>query len=173
MSKSTFDYQVQRVTYETDVPVSTVLSRLDDELNRAQSKDLLRALTSNASKEELEKTVLALTDNGARDFMFFGELRHDAWLNPYLGSDGAFPVMSVYTLGNPLIAQTMIPHNAVAGYYVPPKVFVIGEPDGKGAKVIYDLPSTLIAAGQGGELKKAAEVLDTKLEALVKKITAM
>ncbi|KZT26162.1 TT1751-like protein [Neolentinus lepideus HHB14362 ss-1] len=171
MSKTTFSYQAQRVTYETDVPVSEVLTRLDKELNRANSAGVLQKLLNITRKEDLESAIHGQTDNGVRDFMFFGQIRHDGWLNAYFGKD-TYQHISVYTLGNPLIAQTMIRHDTIAGFYVPPKIFVIGNPDGKGAKVIYDLPSSLIAAGKEGELKTAAEGLDAKLENLVKKITA-
>ncbi|TFK52915.1 hypothetical protein OE88DRAFT_1656601 [Heliocybe sulcata] len=102
---------------------------------------------------------------------FFGQIRHDGWLNAYFG-EAAYPHVSVYTLGNPLIAQTMIQHDVIAGYYVPPKVFVVGTADGRGTRVVYDLPSSLIAAGREGELRRAAEGLDKKLEKLVEKITA-
>ncbi|KZT21858.1 hypothetical protein NEOLEDRAFT_1072748 [Neolentinus lepideus HHB14362 ss-1] len=171
MSKTTFSYQVQRVTYETDVPVSEVLARLDKALNRANSAGLLQKFINTTSKEELESTIHGQTDNGVRDFMFIGQIRHEGWLNAYFDTD-TYPPISVYTLGNPLIAQTMIRHDTIAAYYVPPKIFVIGKPDDKGAKVIYDLPSSLIAAGKEGELKVAADRLDAKLENLVRKITA-
>lgn len=71
----------------------------------------------------------------------------------------------------------MLQHDFVAGLYVPLRLLVLGNVDGDGSKVIYDLPSSLITGVQAGgdktvELKKAAEALDAKLEQLVLQITA-
>jgi uncharacterized protein (DUF302 family) len=73
-------------------------------------------------------------------------------------------------LGNPLIAITMLKHDTSAGLYVPVELLVKEKEDG-GTDLIYNIPSNLIAnesvEGKPVELRKAAEVLDQKLRALL------
>jgi hypothetical protein len=98
------------------------------------------------------------------------------------------------TLGNPLIAETMLQYDLTAGLMVPPEILVRELPPTStglsgGTDIVYNLPSALIAgiydcggSGQGDErrdgskqrcdqnalsLLKAAQSLDAKLEALV------
>ena len=99
------------------------------------------------------------------------------WLRPYNNHTVEVPDAYQYTIGNPLVAQTMLKFDYITGLYVPPRLFVIGNTEGSGSRVIYDLPSSLITAGGAGgehaeELKKAAEALDAKLEGLATAVTS-
>jgi uncharacterized protein (DUF302 family) len=92
----------------------------------------------------------------------------------YLGSND-IPELRVYTLGNPLIAQKMMRHELLAGLYVPLRLMVMGKSadSSRGTVVVYDLPSSMIAVGDRGPLRIAAEALDRMLEDLVRKITGV
>lgn len=107
----------------------------------------------------------------------FGVLQHHRWLRVYFDSP-TIPEDYLYTIGNPLIAQTMLQYDLVIGLQVPPRLLILGNENGNGSKVIYDLPSSLITGANAGgekakELRKAAEVLDAKLEGLITRITAV
>jgi uncharacterized protein (DUF302 family) len=84
--------------------------------------------------------------------------------------------MHVYTIGNPLLAQTMLKHDLLAGLYAPPRIAIIakGAEPNAGTNVVYDLPSALrIANGDSAEaLRLVVEELDQKLESLVREVTA-
>jgi hypothetical protein len=62
----------------------------------------------------------------------------------------------------------MFKWNMDARLYAPPELLLVEE-EGGGCRVVYQLPSGLIAGYEGveEELKKAAQFLDEKLEALV------
>ena len=92
----------------------------------------------------------------------------------YLGSDDV-PEMHVYTIGNPILAQSMLKHRPLSGLYVPLRLMVMGRcaDSNLGTIVVYDQPSSLIATGDQGELRDAAEVLDRKLEILVQEVTSV
>jgi uncharacterized protein (DUF302 family) len=110
----------------------------------------------------------------AHNNRFFSDLPHSDWYKKYTGQDDV-PRMHVYTIGNPLIAQTLLKHDLLAGLYVPPRIAIIakGVESSAGTDVVYDLPSALITAGDSGEaLRLAAEGLDRKLESLVREVTA-
>ena len=81
-----------------------------------------------------------------------------------------FPETQVFTIGNPLIAQTMLQHDLTAGLHIPPKFLVKEGPGGEGTVLLYDLPSSVMAIGKDEELLKAAKVLDGKFESMVRKV---
>jgi len=62
-------------------------------------------------------------------------------------------------------------HDIDAGLNLPPRVLVTENKDHIGTKIIYYLPSSLIAWGtQNAELIRDAENLDAKMERLVQRI---
>lgn len=84
----------------------------------------------------------------------------------------ARPVAVVYTVGNPLIAQTIMQHDIRTGYTVPLRLMVLEKATGTGTTVIYHLPSSVMGLTNHPDLKVALQELDEKLEKLVSKISA-
>ena len=82
------------------------------------------------------------------------------------------PVAVVYTIGNPLLAQTIMHQDIRAGYTVPLRLMILEKADGTGTDVIYHLPSSVMALTGNLDLKVVLQVLDEKLENLVSNITA-
>ena len=76
----------------------------------------------------------------------------------------------MYIFGNPLVAAGIMKHDICAGLNIPPRLFVTEKEDRSGTRVIYQLPSSMIALGENVELRVAAEELDGKVERLVLKI---
>lgn len=64
----------------------------------------------------------------------------------------------------------MLKHALTSTLNIPPQILVLEKEDKSGTKVVYDLPSSRIAIDGNMELRRAAEVLDAKLEALVVKV---
>ena len=97
------------------------------------------------------------------------------WRNAYYDHAAPVPRTTRYILGNPLVAETMIVHDPYVPLNVPPTILVLEKPDKSGTQVVYYLPSSVIAVSATGnvkaELRTAAEALDEKLEALVKRST--
>ncbi|VDB89977.1 unnamed protein product [Peniophora sp. CBMAI 1063] len=170
MSKSIETFAAQRVSYTTDLPVYEVLKRLDAAVNRDSEKNIVRSIRSARTPKELELRVREVAGD---DFGFFFEFNHSNWLKMYLGSDDV-PEMHVYTIGNPILAQSMLKHRPASGLYVPLRLMVMGRyaDSNRGTVVVYDLPSSMIATDGEGELRDAAVVLDHKLEALVQEVTS-
>ncbi len=76
-------------------------------------------------------------------------------------------------LGNPLIAITMLRRELSTGLSVPVEILVMEKEKHGGTKVVYNLPSCLIAGlNKDEELVRAVKVLDGKLEVLVRDILA-
>ncbi|OBZ76633.1 hypothetical protein A0H81_03098 [Grifola frondosa] len=108
---------------------------------------LFKVMATSTTRKELEEGLNAIA-NG-RDFMYFADNAHHRWLDTYLGAKGT-PVTYVYTIGNPLIAQTMLRHDLTAGLNVPVKILILEKADGSGTKVIYDDPASIIPVTLSG-----------------------
>jgi uncharacterized protein (DUF302 family) len=100
-------------------------------------------------------------------FMRFHTIDHGAWLAA-LGSSGK---ARMYTIGNPLIARTMITHDLGVGLNVPVRIAVYEEPSSGKVRVAYNLPSSLISALKNNNVSEAARALDAKLIALAEKVS--
>ena len=89
----------------------------------------------------------------------------------YLEGKKTLPETYVFTLGNPLVAQTFVQYDTRAGMYVPPRVLV-NETEEGGTEVVYDLPSSLILAEAGlpAEMQAAVLALDEKLEKMLTRV---
>jgi uncharacterized protein (DUF302 family) len=77
-----------------------------------------------------------------------------------------------FILGNPLIAITMLEHDVDAGLFVPVEVMLVEDEEGVGCRVLYMLPSGLVAGYEGAseQLVDAAKKLDEKLEVLIRDV---
>lgn len=102
---------------------------------------------------------------------YFLEINHAKWLNIYRNE--ANPAVVIYTIGNPLIAATIIQHDISAGYNIPPRLMILQKADGNdGTIVIYHLPSSVVDCSDNPALKAALEGLDAKLDEMVSHITS-
>jgi uncharacterized protein (DUF302 family) len=95
--------------------------------------------------------------------MRFLTVDHGAWLTRI----GLKARARMYTIGNPLIAQTMLKHDIAAGLNVPVRLMIYEEVATRTTRLAYDLPSSLMSGLQNEKVASAAKKLDAKLVALV------
>jgi len=72
----------------------------------------------------------------------------------------------MYTIGNPLIARTMLEHDIAAGLNVPVRLMIYEDAASRTTRLTYDLPSSLMSGLQNEKVTAAAKKLDAKLIAL-------
>jgi uncharacterized protein (DUF302 family) len=72
----------------------------------------------------------------------------------------------MYTIGNPLIARTMLEHDIAAGLNVPVRLMIYEDAASRTTRLAYDLPSSLMSGLQNKKVAAAAKKLDAKLIAL-------
>ncbi|KAJ8523474.1 hypothetical protein ONZ45_g106 [Pleurotus djamor] len=161
--KQIIPVQAQLVSFDTDIPPAVVLARLDKHLNRDQADQLIPTLIQSKTKDDITKGVNSLLKESG--FLYFSSLPHHNWLRKYYQSD--FPVTVTYTIGNPLVAQTIIQEEPRAAAQIPPRILVLGKADGSGTSIVYHLPSSIMQFEENQELKEALEALDAKLEKFV------
>ena len=118
----------------------------------------LVAATKNA--EEFETRVQSR--EGTSGFMRFLTVDHGAWL-ARIGSNAK---ARMYTIGNPLIARSLLKHDIAAGLNVPVRLMIYEDAESRTTRLTYDLPSSLMSGLQNEKVTAAAKNLDAKLIAL-------
>jgi uncharacterized protein (DUF302 family) len=172
-----------RITFKTSTPFSTVESRLTTSIHHGSGPSAWPAVTKGiprtpAGRAEFISAVESVV--GPHGFMQFFGVDHGAWLPIYEPETSRSKVdekalqCKRIVLGNPLIAITMLEHDIDAGLFVPVELLIVEDEHGEGCRVVYMLPSGLVAGYEGAsrELVEAARKLDEKLEVLVRDITA-
>ena len=122
-------------------------------------------LASTKSAEEFESQVKSRESMSG--FMRFITVDHSAWM----ARVGLNARARMYTIGNPLIARTMLEHDIAAGLNVPVRLMIYEEPATRTTRLTYDLPSSLMSGLQNEKLTAAAKKLDAKLIALAVQAT--
>jgi len=117
-------------------------------------------LASTKNAEEFEASVKSR--EGTSGFMRFLTVDHGAWL----ARVGLNAKARMYTIGNPLIARTMLEHNIAAGLNVPVRLMIYEDAASRTTRLAYDLPSSLMSGLQKEKVTAAAKKLDAKLTAL-------
>lgn len=161
--KTTQQINVQRVTVNTSLTFDTVLANLYSEIGGSESVSVPSLI--QGTEADFEKKIEEAV--GHSGFMLFEIFNHGAWLKLCTSTDRKIVQI---ILGNPLIAKTIIPHSLNAGLHIPPRMILIENEEKNGTKIVYDLPSTLIASEHNSELSAAALALDKKFEALADRI---
>ena len=121
----------------------------------------LEALSaSTKSADEFESQVKSRESTSG--FMRFFTVDHGAWM----ARVGLNARARVYTIGNPLIARTMLEHDIPAGLNVPVRLMIYEDPVSRTTRLTYDLPSSLMSGLKNKKVDAAAKKLDAKLIAL-------
>jgi len=76
-----------------------------------------------------------------------------------------------YTIGNPLIALTMLRHNLGAGLNVPVRLMISHHQASGTTRLANDQPSSLMSGPGNRELTEAAQKLDAKLATPAEQVT--
>jgi uncharacterized protein (DUF302 family) len=113
---------------------------------------------------ELETTVQERV--GPSGFMRFLTIDHGSWLTLV----GQPTKMRMYTIGNPLVAITMLRHNIAAGLNLPLRLAIYRDEVSGTTRLIYDQPSGLMSGLANPSLMEAADKLDAKLAALAEQV---
>jgi uncharacterized protein (DUF302 family) len=77
---------------------------------------------------------------------------------------------TLFLVGNPTVGKKIFEQTHAAGLYLPLRVFVYEDTNGK-TYVSYDKPSSLLAQFDNNEVNQTAAMLDRKLDGLVHMVT--
>lgn len=152
-----------RMRFESDKTYDEILAALFADIGETPVP--INELSATASTWDAYQSRVE-TYVGPSGFMLFAVFDHGKWI----GNAGIDRKALRVILGNPLIAITMMRHDVSAGLFVPVELLVLDEP-GERSSITYVRPSSLMVVEPNPPLLAAAQALDEKLEALVRKVT--
>ncbi len=158
-------YTAQHCEHSTTRGFDEVVRAFEAALGSVEAGELRHIVASAHSAADFEERVRA--HEGSSGFMRFLTVDHGAWMSRYGSNTGS----RMYTIGNPLIAKTMLKHSAAAGLNVPVRVLIYADEESGTTRLSYDLPSSLMSVLQSDEVTAAAKLLDAKLIALATEAT--
>jgi uncharacterized protein (DUF302 family) len=141
-------------------PFEEVVNAFESATGSVEDTGFPALLAATKSAEEFETGVHSR--EGTSGFMRFRTVDHGAWL----ARIGFSAKARMYTIGNPLIARTMLEHDIAAGLNVPVRLMIYEDAVSRTTRLAYDLPSSLISGLQNEKVAAAAIKLDAKLIAL-------
>jgi uncharacterized protein (DUF302 family) len=137
-----------------------VVSAFESAVGSVEETGFPALLAATKNVEEFETSVHSR--EGTSGFMRFLTVDHGAWL----ARIGLNAKARMYTIGNPLIARTMLEHDITAGLNVPVRLMIYEDALSRTTRLAYDLPSSLMSGLQNEKAAAAAKKLDAKLIAL-------
>lgn len=153
-------FTVQHCEHVSQRPFAAVVAAFEAELGSVEDRDIIpREVAAATGQADFEARIRAY--EGRSGFMRFLTNDHGAWM----ARVGAQAKIRSYTIGNPLVAQTMITHDPGVGLNVPVRVLIYQTPSGE-VRLAYDLPSSLMSRLHNDNVSAAALKLDAKLRAL-------
>jgi uncharacterized protein (DUF302 family) len=137
-----------------------VVSAFESAVGSIEDTGFPALLASTKSVEEFQASVQSRAVSSG--FMRFLTVDHGAWM----ARVGLNAKARMYTIGNPLIAWTMLEHDVAAGLNVPLRLMIYEEPATRTTRLSYDLPSSLMSGLKNKKVTVAAKKLDAKLISL-------
>ncbi len=157
---------VEHVTFLTDRPFAEVVAIFEEQVGTLEEVGwdwIPAAAKDNADFEHRVKAHL-----GPSGFTRFLTIDHGTWVT----QQGLPCKFLLYTIGNPLIAITMLRHGVEAGLDVPVRLAIYEDGDGK-TRLVFNKPSTLMSGMRSAAVTAAAQKLDAKMMALAAAVTGV
>lgn len=157
-------FTATHLEYVSARPFDEVVSAFEGSTGDISDGGFEREVAASKDVGDFERRIRGYeADSG---FMRFLVVDHGAWSALY----GAKAKSRLYILGNPLIAHTMLKHDAGVGLNVPVRLLIYEASSGE-VRLAYDQPSSLMSRLGNENITAAAETLDAKLAALAERVT--
>ncbi len=142
-----------------------VVDRLEAAIGGPKIEPFMSTANGAADWADFEKRIESRL--GPSGFMKFFEVDHGPWM----AIDGVKVKSKQYVIGNPLIARRVVPHDPAAGFYVPVRVGVYEDKQGK-VWLQYDRPSASLGLSRDPRIDEVGRLLDHKLARLAEMATS-
>ncbi len=156
---------VRHLEYETTRSFEEVVNAFEGAVGTIE--DIGWASIPVASKDKADFEARVRDRLGPSGFTRFLTVDHGVWLT----LNGQSAQVLMYTIGNPLIAITILKHDIAAGLNVPVRLTIYRHEASGTTRLGYDLPSSLMIGLGNPAVTDAAEKLDAKLAALAEHAT--
>jgi len=163
----TRDFTIRKHVHESARTFEDVVGAFEAAVGSVEGGEYEHELGAAQDASDFETRLRSR--EGTSGFMRFQTIDHGAWLSALGIRAGA--KARLYTIGNPLIARTMIRHDLGVGLNVPVRVLIYEDPASGATRLAYDLPSSLMSGPGNADVDAAARKLDAKLVALAEAAT--
>lgn len=155
---------VEHVTLKTDRAFEQVIESFEQNVGTLEDVGWDSIPAASSDQADFEARVKERL--GPSGFTRFLTIDHGKWVT----MQGRPTKFIMYTIGNPLIAITMIDHDVEAGLDVPVRLAIYEHSDGS-TRFVYNTPSSLMSSLENAALHEAALKLDAKMLALGELVT--
>src|ERR1700742_2954894 len=155
---------VEHVTFVSDRPFDAVIRAFEEQVGSLEQMGWPAIPAASRDQADFERRVRDVL--GPSGFTRFLTIDHGQWVT----MQGRATRFIQYTLGNPLIAITMIEHHIEAGLDVPVRLAIYEHPDGR-TRLVFNTPSSLMSSLDNEAVHSAALKLDAKMMALGEAVT--
>lgn len=153
-----YDYPSSKRTFEQ------VIAAFEQKVPAADLAQFAQLVAAKAPATEIENAVRTMV--GDLGFMHFDKLDQ----GPLVSLLGKRKRMTVYLLGNPVLANRMFEHRPEVGLYAPLRASVYQDDRGV-THFTYDRPSTLLQQFSDEAITSVAQMLDDRMTKLAEYVT--
>lgn len=153
------------IEYVSDLPFESVIEAFEKATGSVEEGGFRKIAAHAEGLKDFERLVSEQEKTSG--FMRFLTVDHGAWMKDF---EGGTTQAKMYTIGNPLIARTMLRHEMAAGLNVPVRVHIFEDAEKK-VHFGYQVPSSLMSVYENAEVTKACAALDAKLDRLARTVT--
>jgi Domain of unknown function DUF302 len=152
-------FSAERVDEELARPFSGVVARFEQKVPRADFSVFTQLVASGADGTQIEAAVQGMA--GDLDFMTLAKIDQ----GPLVSRLGRPKRMSVYLIGNPVLANRMYEEDPATGLYAPLRIEIHQDYAGI-THFTYDRPSSLLRQFKNAKIGELAQLLDAKMSVL-------
>ena len=152
-------YEVERINVRLTRSFPEACAALEEQAPKADVATFAQMVSSGWDARRIERAIEGMA--GELGFMILGKLEQ----GPLVSILGKPKKMSLYLLGNPVLANRMYDQRPAVGLYAPLRALIYEDEQGA-CYFTYERPSTLLEQFNNDEIRAVARMLDQKMEQL-------
>jgi uncharacterized protein (DUF302 family) len=156
----TVNFTATRVIVTSEKSFEEVINKIETINGKSDSTVFQQMISAKQSFEKIKSGIESMI--GQSGFMIFSQVEH----GKLMSLAGKNKKAKLYIIGNPLIANQMFEQNPAVGLYVPLRLFVYDDYNGK-THVAYDKPSSLLGQFPNEKISTIMQMLDQKFEEMI------
>ena len=162
-STKTQRYEVERIDILLQRTFPEACAALEEQAPKADVAAFVKMVTSGWDARRIELAIQGMV--GELGFMILGKLEQ----GPLVSVLGKPKKMSLYLIGNPVLANRMYDQRAAVGLYAPLRALIYEDEKGT-CHFTYEKPSTVLEQFSDDEIRAVARLLDQKMEQLATRL---
>lgn len=156
--------QTKREDLQTGMKYEDLIAAFEKELGQFEPEIVGALVQKKAHWEEVESAVNKMA--GSHGLMIFFKVNQGVLAS----LNNKILECTLYTVGNPLVAEKILSVDVRASLYVPFHICIYNNGEGQGATIGFDRPSSFLAALQNPALNEFGTLLDGKIDSVINSI---